>query len=330
MKGIYSLEKMYNVGNGDELGVEFDFSTIPNADYFNFFKALPNFIYKKCDSIKFSTKARIDYESSVEKNRNQHEIIQNSLFSNNRKYTSYLLKILSRTVLKSKTLRALTFQDLIFREKYFKMFTDTVGKSQQLIELYFINISLTKDELINLLNSISPFQLSHLWLVHCGLNSDSISIVLDFLTKPPKNSLKVWKLIELNLSENEFSEEDAIKIKDILMAEGNSLGPKFIANNLQIHLEQEKNNEQEFYEEEEEVFLEEEDFNEVDIDYINQSFKREEEKQKGNNRNTKNPSLTSNTISLNYDSDSELRDQYHDVKDFEITSETDISVSENV
>ena len=100
-----TVQELYELGNGDETQVSYDFSVIPADLYERFFRPLSNLIYKKVDTIRFSCDLNAREEKQLNKNMRSQKIIEKSIMKQRPNYSNYLFKILSIVLPKSKRLK---------------------------------------------------------------------------------------------------------------------------------------------------------------------------------------------------------------------------------
>ena len=210
--GMLSLKDMYNLGNGDRIKCNFDFSEISSDDYTFFYNTLPNFIYKKCSSITFNKKLFNKYEHSSQKNKELRRTISSSIASQKPKYSQYLMKILTKTIPRTKLLNTLCIDSIEIKESYMSLFFDAIPKSHVLKSLKIKNCHISDTNFISLITHLSPYHYEKLNFINCDLTDDSIPAICDFLKKKPKNSSKKCSLIAFDLSENDFSDKQVKKV----------------------------------------------------------------------------------------------------------------------
>ena len=210
MNQFFSTNTMYEIGEGNELKVHFDFSKIEFNIYNEFFNTLPNFLLKKIKSVLFS--------NNFLKNNNENNlIIQNSIFLNKKKYLQYLIKILSRILPQTNNLESLNFSNLNIPKQEFNVLINSIGSSKSLNSLSFNNIEISNENFNNLLNLISPYQYIELNFNNCNLNNSNFNLIKNFITLKPITSKQIYRKIKyFNIENNSFNNEQLKIISNLI------------------------------------------------------------------------------------------------------------------
>jgi hypothetical protein len=127
-----SLRQMQEIGYGsDDCQIlEYDFSKIPVSQYYPFFYSLPNIIYKKSTQISFTT--RLQFEQKQTGNNQFKSIINDSISVNKPQYIRYLMKIIRKTLMKSKFLTKLSFHSIQIPPIVYNKFINHLRKFRSL------------------------------------------------------------------------------------------------------------------------------------------------------------------------------------------------------
>ena len=190
---LYPLDVMYKIGNGDVEKLHYDFSVIPNDQYTRFFNSLPNVIYKKCKKITLS--CTFEYEYSKKKNatgksaHKRENLIANSIATAKPKFLQYLTKILVRVLPTSKLLTKLSISCMRIKDDGFDDIIQAILKNKSLTSLHFEHTTFTDNHCITLLKGISPYRYVSLSFKNCEISSKSYNAFVDFLNRPPSNTL---------------------------------------------------------------------------------------------------------------------------------------------
>jgi hypothetical protein len=115
-------------------------------------------------------------------------------------------------------------RDLDVPNRYFKSFITEASKSQKLAKLELVKIPISVENSRLLFKQLSPFRLSSLKVVECGLPENLSGAVTEFLTQE-SNTPSEWKLAEFDLSGNSFSEEQLGAFESEVSAHREALEP---------------------------------------------------------------------------------------------------------
>lgn len=221
------LEDMYAYGDGDALSCIFDFAKIPYDDYRQFFNTLPNVIYKKCADIGFSTAAYSEFERT--KRQDLRSIVKDSILVHKSNFTHYLTKILCKTIPMTKSMHSLSFEGISFSQDDISRLFEVLSKSRMIKNLEFKYVHIDDSNFIDLLSKISLFHFERLHFIGCDITSDSFDAVIEFLKTQPKNKTQRKTLIEFDLDENDFTDDEIQQIKNAF--EGKAIDQPTLSDN---------------------------------------------------------------------------------------------------
>jgi hypothetical protein len=199
-----TLRQMQMLGNASEDGqiLDFDFSRIPAIYYSQFFRALPNVLYKKSKEVVFSTKLLFEMKNNrVQINK---VTIENSICVNLPQYITYLLKIICTTLLKSKYLTKLSFHSIHIPPKMCQELATNLEDFPTLNSLSFVDVDFREKDFERICRRISPKKFETVEFVQCNLSSKVFSTIENFLNEH-RYSRNLSVLKNLNFDLNKFS-----------------------------------------------------------------------------------------------------------------------------
>lgn len=211
----FTEEAMYELGKGnlEKRICHFDLSSIRSKFYDEFFRSLPNIVYKKSIKLKFSCdrQARYQFESDA-----QHDkILNNSISKNNPRYLQYLLKILREILPLTRTLTVLELSNLDISEIHQKALFEKMKSCRSLKVFKTYNVPITNDAFAKLLKSLSPYQYQYLSFLQTQLSSIVFMNIYKFLKRRPHND-DHWTLTGFDVSDADFTKKEFGKIEDLL------------------------------------------------------------------------------------------------------------------
>lgn len=206
-------EELYKLGIGNAENVEFDFSSIPAIKYKEFFHALPHFLFRNCQIVKFSNSLFQNFQGITRDDEKTRNIIKNSIFiKKSTTYVTFLFKGISKVLPLVNNLHSISLSNMIIPSKIFLDF-GTVLKNTSIDELLLNDVQFGGDEIFSKFASLLiPFQFTNLAFVKCRLTSDSFPTVMNFFKTRFDNPSLVWKLISFNLEENDFTDDEIEEI----------------------------------------------------------------------------------------------------------------------
>lgn len=220
----FNQVEMYKLCRGSEKHCNFDLSSISMDVYYQFFTGLPNFIYKKVRSVRFSLDLYHKYDDTeIDINDRDQEILDFSIHANKRKFTHYLFKIINKTLPRSRTITNLEIDGFRIPSKYFDDFVDAVKKCRSLQSIKIDNSLLNADQFLRILDYWSPYQFTSLSFVNDNLQTTQVAPEISiFLNKTGK---RTWKLQTLNLSENGFTKDQIASFNKLIKNRLNPSSP---------------------------------------------------------------------------------------------------------
>lgn len=202
----FNTDEMYELGHGNRLHCTYDFSELEFTFYDKFFNSLPNIIYKKCEDVTFCQKLYDTYEKTHDKSLLINHI-DNSFLAKKNRTIDHLVQVLIRTIPKAKIIRTIQIKGLSIKEDDIIRLFSEFDKCPTLTNIYLKNLHISNDTLAKILKSkgASPYKLQGLYINNCGLTDESAQILEQYLTS--KNSNKKWTLIQIELKNNDFSDQ---------------------------------------------------------------------------------------------------------------------------
>ena len=214
----FSIKTMYLLGEGNEEHCNFDFSKLPSSKYEPFFNTLPNFLYKKVQSITFTN----EFLYLNNKNDINSEIIVNeSIFKNRNKFIPFLIKILIAVIPKTLKLTKIEFNFFEIPSKMLQQLFNVISQSKTLKSLKFFNIKMKEDYFKDLINKISPYQYEEIIFNNCSLSSLSFSSIISFLCRKPKKNDDKRKIKIFDVTESSITKQQLKIIFDLVKSETN-------------------------------------------------------------------------------------------------------------
>ena len=213
----FSTQVMYSKGCGDSHAVVFDFSILPFSEYFEFFNALPNFIYKKCERISFSTDFYREYKATGRHSKRREQLITESIMYNKPKYTHYLAKIIKNVLPKSKKLASIEFRNINIDPVYIKSIFHAIGRSSSIKHVIFHGVAITDELLGEFLTSVSPYMIKSFQFTSTKMTSRCTNLVKRFINQKPKNNKVVRSISKIVLDKETFTQKQLQEIESMLI-----------------------------------------------------------------------------------------------------------------
>ena len=297
---LYRTDEILQLCNGSPRFCEFDFSVLSIDDYTGLFNGLPNIVYKKVDSLKFS----IDHKDRMDSNHiddsDSRLLYENSILYNRHRYNHYLYKILSNMVPRSKQLRSLSISRIQLPEKYRSDFFQGCSVCATLREIQLEHVSIENEGLKLALQKFSPFKFVKIVFRDCKITDDVYEDIKDYLKV--ENRAKRWLLETFDLAENLFSDDELRNILNLLRDQvkyqltSQAVLPPMLSESQSNKAEEE---EEEEFEEDLEEEDEEEEYQTITHSSVRESFNSGYSNRSRSTRNSK----SSNRLSYTRESD---------------------------
>ena len=210
---ILKPKEMYELCHGDMAHCTYDLSVLSIDDYDGFFNTLPQLVYKKVKSLRFCNDyaAKLEspgYEASDSEVRDYEYSIKNQKPG----YSSYIAKIVSQVLPRTKLLTHLEFDRIPFNGESFRAIADAVKRSYRIKSVSFANTRVNDDDFVYFLRTVSPYKLDNISFVNCQISEKVYDTVREFLSRQPaKDDNKKdgeWRLATLNLDERLITSEN--------------------------------------------------------------------------------------------------------------------------
>lgn len=214
---VFSTQIMYLMGCGDSHSVVFDFSIIPFANYYDFFNSLPNFIYKKCERITFSTDFYREYKAIGKHSRKREQLISESIMYNKPKYTHYLAKIIRNVLPKSKKLSTIEFRNINIDPIYIRSIFHAIGRSPSIKHVIFHGIAVTNELFGEFLESVSPYMINSIQFTSTKITNRCTKLIKNFINQKPRNNKIVRSLSKIVLDKDTFTQKQLQEIESMLI-----------------------------------------------------------------------------------------------------------------
>ncbi|OHS92985.1 hypothetical protein TRFO_12180 [Tritrichomonas foetus] len=199
---IYKYKHMYELGNGDMVSCNFDFSALSTDDYQGFFNGLPQLLYKKVKSVRFCNDAYKKLENNHNATDEQLREMEYTIKGSNPNYFKYLAKIIWTVLPRAKLLYSLTIDGIPIHHDDFTKIVDSLRKCKSIRQISIVNTTVNRDDFIYFIDNVSPYRLEKIEFPNCHLTSDVYDTVCEFLNRQPPSSGNEWKLKILNLEGN--------------------------------------------------------------------------------------------------------------------------------
>ncbi|OHT15050.1 hypothetical protein TRFO_42742 [Tritrichomonas foetus] len=273
---LYKTDEILNICNGSLRYCDFDFSKIDYDDYTGLFNGLPNIVYKKVDSIRFSTDFQQQCLIATEVSEEDRQILDQSIALNRKRYNHYLYHILNNMLPKGKQIRSLCIDHIDIPSKYVNDFIHSCSVCPTLREFELDNVDLQDEAFLLLLEKFSPFKFTKIVLRRCGITDEVDEKVCDFLSV--ENNNKKWHLEIFDLSDNGFSPDELKNYLQILKYQvqhqltSQAVEPPEILSELSTSYQESDENDREEEEEEEEANDEKTELSENSLTHGNDSI----------------------------------------------------------
>ena len=209
-------EQMHALGNGDMVSCSWDFSKISIDDYNGFFSTLPNILYKKVRHARFC----VDYEKSLAHNPSATDedvrVLDYSIKQKKPRFSWMLAKVIARTLPRSKLLTSLTISGIPMRHSDVQAMFKAIPKCRTLKAIVVEDMPIRNEDFEYLLSVISPYRMTEVSFVNCGLSSEIYQPLVRFLKKEPPTELHDWTFKKLRLDGNDIGAREFSVIDGIL------------------------------------------------------------------------------------------------------------------
>lgn len=191
----FSVQEMYEIGQGSQATLEYDFSVIPYAQYDAFFNTLPTILYKKVREVTFTTTFQFEKKSETAK----------SIAKVRPYFIAHLAKIISKVLPGTKTLETLEFRNILLPPKMCLELSEAFGLNPPMLHrVHFRNVKLRTKDFVRFLGHLSPSHYTSIQFIACSLTAEIFPAVRKFFKLSEHNS----KLQEFSLKNNKFSLEE--------------------------------------------------------------------------------------------------------------------------
>ena len=213
---MFPTEQMHALGNGDMVSCSWDFSKISIDDYNGFFSTLPNILYKKVRHARFC----VDYEKSLAHNPSATDedvrVLDYSIKQKKPRFSWMLAKVIARTLPRSKLLTSLTISGIPMRHSDVQAMFKAIPKCRTLKAIVIEDMPIRNEDFEYLLSVISPYRMTEVSFVNCGLSSEIYQPLVRFLKKEPPTELHDWTFKKLRLDGNDIGAREFSVIDGIL------------------------------------------------------------------------------------------------------------------
>ena len=221
---MLTTEQMHELGNGDMVQCNWDFSKISIDEYNSFFSTLPNILYKKVRHARFC----VDFAKSLHNNpdatNEDVQVLQYSIKERKPRFSWMLAKVIIRTLPRAKLLTSLIISGIPMRRRDIHAIFGAVGKCRTLKRIIFEDVHVRTEDFEYLLSVISPYKISELSFLNCGLTSDIYQPLVRFFKKPPPSERHDWVFNTLRLDGNNLGGRDFSVIDGMLRQRTDPLG----------------------------------------------------------------------------------------------------------
>ncbi|OHT16672.1 hypothetical protein TRFO_41665 [Tritrichomonas foetus] len=210
---ILKPKEMYDLCHGDMSRCVFDFSSISIDDFDGLFNTLPQLVYKKVKSLKFCNDTAVKLESGTydapdEEIRNYQYSIKNQKPG----YSTYISKIISQALPRTKLLTTLEFDRIPLSHESFENITNSIRKCPRIKNVAFSNLRVHDEDFVYFLTHVSPYKLDSIKFVNCQISENVYDSIRKFLNSQPGEGdvLKdgQWRLATLNLDNKEITADN--------------------------------------------------------------------------------------------------------------------------
>jgi hypothetical protein len=209
-----TTEEVYELGGGDMISCDWDLSKIPGHEYEPFFLGLGNVLYKKVAQGRFSIASLHELEASDSGVRNE---VDDSIASKVCRDRRRLLKVFRRVLPVTKTLKSLIIDRIPFSAGEVNSLLQAAARSPRLESLILVNVNVTAAAFRQFLRATSPAQFQQIVFQNCGLSDIAATDAIRFLRSAPPGK---WKLMRLDLPDNEIDGETLSQIDDLVSRRG--------------------------------------------------------------------------------------------------------------
>ena len=214
---VFSTRGMYKFGGGDEHFVSYDFSILNYEKFEPFFNTLPNMIYKKIERVSFSCQLDAECGKAGKVDQKRLDTLKDSILLKKPTFLPYLIKILTKTLPKTKRLISLEFVSMKIPSDLMIALFDAIGTCKTLQRLYFKNVKTKDEDFQHLLKLISPYQYKSISFINCSLTSASFEAIKEFIERTPEMTSQYVRTIkEFNVDDCNFTFEELNTIEELV------------------------------------------------------------------------------------------------------------------
>lgn len=226
------------LANGRGSTYIFDLSDIDAKFYEPLFRTLQRFIPKNVDSIGFTCDHLLEARRNASSGKSFPESITRSIMKNRRHYLQNVVELLSHVILRSTRLKSVKLSNLELTLDQILRIIESISKSVSVDSLVLNRIDLGDDGLKVILRTLDSNQIRSLGFLFCHLTTKSTVPILNFIKSRTARGAGISKF---DISVQEFSQNDIVKIQQALKVSGSNSPVKKSAN--QSNLAQNNSNE---------------------------------------------------------------------------------------
>jgi hypothetical protein len=227
MTAHYGTEEVYACAiNGNSSFCHWDLSRLPDNEYEPLFGGLPNVLYKKLESARFSIEllrmiqSRVVSISSVDL-----ALSSSSIAEKVHRYPRRLVKILAAVLPQTKILKSLELNGVALTREQVNQVLQVAVQSPTLKILRVVAVPVSRNAVSAFLDAGAPYQFQEVAFVNCGLEAGVATNAVQFIqTAPREMSGNPWALKSLDLSENEVDVDTQRQIDKLLRSKIGAVG----------------------------------------------------------------------------------------------------------
>ncbi|OHS97418.1 hypothetical protein TRFO_09396 [Tritrichomonas foetus] len=219
---MLSDEVVRQLGDGDGLNYQFDFSKIAAEFYEPLLRTLQHFAQKKVESIGFSCDSLAKSEQKLATGQTLPVIVLNSIAKNKSHYISNIIELLCHVLPRSTRIKEITLSNMNIRKEYLSRLFSSLSKSKSLEKINFTKIPIGDELLRIMLSNIDPNQIKSIKINFCGISQKSTENIISFIHKRQIPSVGIHTF---QISKIEIPEDDQILIQNALNDTSNVISP---------------------------------------------------------------------------------------------------------
>ena len=198
----------------------FDFSTISFSFYKQLLHNLPSLLDKNLENVTFCADLCYSYKNGTNQSLKNYKTIVNSIGYHEPNFMYFISKIASNAFSQAKYLKSVTLQNFQINPTTLSHFLDSCLQVPFLTSITINSVPLLDSSFCFFIQNSSPYQFEALNFINCQISESTYSNIIMFLLKKPENEKNQWKLRQMDLSNNNFSQNQIQHIQSLIKKSG--------------------------------------------------------------------------------------------------------------